>query len=133
MKNHNWICERGHEIGGDYDNCPLCQLSSDNSNSVINIMNRCASCGKWFSNSPEHYELYGNYCSMCIMRLSQKEDYYLLKEHYDKTCRHSDNLKLKKMRASIFKRWHIDMLEDEKERKLFYKRINELMKIWRRR
>lgn len=33
------------------------------------IQNECAMCSKTFLNSPDHYEIFGNYCEPCMRKI----------------------------------------------------------------
>ena len=81
------------------------------------IKSRCASCGKFFKNSPRYYNFHGNYCKVCCGIIEAK----LIWKKYKKKMESGEELSeresanfvsadlfLKKKGINMAQRWNLE-------------------------
>jgi hypothetical protein len=78
-----------------------------------NEKDRCCSCGKKRIKVVDRYSLLGNYCSDCSVKVDLMSKWRILK--HKKTKGEEDEERLAILAREIFKKWGIDMMENDRQ------------------
>jgi len=124
--NHKWQCDTcSSYIGEDYEECPICRISINNSNPVLK--NKCACCQKEFKNKVKHYSKYGNYCISCIIMISKKMEWYNLRRK--ERLNQKEKIFFGYLTDTLNQKYHLDMEKEYKERIKFNRMICKIYSL----
>ena len=91
---------------------------------MVNVKNKCASCGKEFKNSEGRYFQSGNYCDDCNSKIENMMKWRKLKH-----AKVQNIEKMSKLSGIIFKRWGIDMELNDQEFQGFRESVYKILKV----